>query len=153
MEPRFRILRSTWRDHGALMELVRQKVFTVEMRIAPEDDQDGNDPHCFHVLAMAEDGEAVGTGRLEPDGTIGRIAVLLPWRQHGVGSALLEELIAIALEQGHQRVSLAAPITAQGFYETHQFRADGCVYMAAGIPHRHMQLTLRSGQQQLHIAS
>lgn len=153
MEPRFRILRSTWRDHGALMALVRQKVFAVEMRIAPEHDQDGLDDHCFHVLAVADDGEAVGTGRLQPDGTIGRIAVLLPWRQHGVGSALLEELVAIALEQGHQKVSLAAPITAQGFYETHEFRPDGCVYMAAGIPHRNMQLVLRCGQRQLHIAS
>lgn len=153
MEPRFRILRSTWRDHGALMALVRQKVFEVEMRIAPEHDQDGQDPDSFHVLAVSEQGEAIGTGRLEADGTIGRIAVLLPWRQHGVGSAILEELISIALEHGHQAIALAAPITAQGFYETHHFRAAGSVYMEAGIPHRRMQLALTVRQQQLHIAS
>lgn len=155
MEPRFRILRSNWREHGALMALVRQKVFAVEMRIAPEHDQDGHDDRSVHVLAMSDSGEPIGTGRLEPDGTIGRIAVLLPWRQHGVGSALLEELIAIALERGHQQVSLAAPITAQGFYETHQFQADGCVYMAAGIPHRNMQLALSHGgkPRMMHVAS
>lgn len=153
MEQAYRILRSTWRDHGSLMALVRQKVFEVEMRIAPEHDQDGRDERCVHVLAVSPDGEAVGTGRLEPDGTIGRIAVLLPWRQHGVGSALLDELVAIALERGHQTVTLAAPITAQGFYETHQFRPDGCVYMAAGIPHRNMLLTLSGSQRQRYIAS
>ena len=153
MRPRYRILRSSWREHGALMALVRQKVFAVEMRIAPEHDQDGHDDGSIHVLAVDEQGEPIGTGRLEPDGTIGRIAVLLPWRQHGVGSALLEELIAVALEQGHRQVSLAAPITAQGFYETHQFRPCGCVYMAAGIPHRNMELQLISGQASLQAAN
>ncbi|HEX4911920.1 MAG TPA: GNAT family N-acetyltransferase [Permianibacter sp.] len=155
MEPRFRILRCSWRDHGALLALVRQKVFAVEMRIAPEHDQDGRDPGSFHVLAVAEDGAPVGAGRLEPNGTIGRIAVLMPWRQHGVGSALLEELIAIALERGQQQVTLAAPITAQGFYETHQFQPAGCVYMEAGIPHRTMRLALGATRQARpqHLAS
>ena len=40
-----------------------------------------------HVLAIAADREPVGTGRLEPCGKIGRVAVLREWRGTGVGGA------------------------------------------------------------------
>ncbi len=147
MQGAIRIIRVGWREYGPQVALVRQKVFALEMRFSPEQDQDGRDPQSTHVLALSPDGEAIGTGRLDPGGRIGRIAVLMPWRQLGVGSALLDELITIAREQGQHHISLAAPITAQGFYENHAFEPDGNVYMSAGIPYRNMQLSLLTYQK------
>ena len=48
---------------------------------------DAIDPECWHVLALDGQGNAIGTGRLTPQHTIGRMAVLPAWRGHGVGVA------------------------------------------------------------------
>ena len=43
----------------------------------PEDEEwDEHDPRSRHVIAAAADGTPIGTGRLLPDGHIGRMAVL-----------------------------------------------------------------------------
>lgn len=148
----FRILRVNWRDHGAACALVREKVFVYEMRLSPRVESDGLDPQCFHVLAVSEQGDAFGTGRLEPDGHICRIAVLMPWRQQGVGSAVLDELISIARDQGHLQVTVAIPIATQAFYENNGFEAAGSVYMDGGIPTCRMSLRLGVAQTQINLA-
>lgn len=142
MNGRFRVLRVDWQDMGAVLALVREKVFVYEMRNAPDLELDGQDPACFHVLAVAENGEAIGTGRMDKSGVIGHIAVLMPWRQLGVGSALLEELIAIARDKQLPHVKLHAPLEAKAFYEEHDFHAAGAVYMDAGEPFVTMRLQL-----------
>jgi GNAT superfamily N-acetyltransferase len=45
-------------------------------------------------LPIRRSGEVVATGRLLPDGHIGRMAVLKEWRGKGVGGAILQRLIA-----------------------------------------------------------
>jgi hypothetical protein len=45
-------------------------------------------------------GNAIGCGRLLPDGHIGRMAVDANWRGRGVGKAILERLIELARELG-----------------------------------------------------
>jgi predicted GNAT family N-acyltransferase len=142
MADAYRILRVQWHEHGALCAAVREKVFVYEMRFSPYVDQDGRDSACQHVLAISTDGDAIGTGRIEVDGKISRIAVLMPWRQHGVGAAVLDELIAIARDRRLGLVSLSAPLFAVDFYRDHQFEACGSVYMEEGIPHQKMTLQL-----------
>ena len=68
---------------------VRQRVFVQEQGIAAELERDALDPVSAHVLALDSDGQPVGTGRLAPDGRIGRMAVLATHRSNGVGEALL----------------------------------------------------------------
>ena len=68
---------------------VRQRVFVQEQGIAAELERDALDPVSVHVLALDSDNQPVGTGRLAPDGRIGRMAVLASHRSHGVGEALL----------------------------------------------------------------
>ena len=74
------VLEAEWERDGAFIRAVRTAVFLTEQGIAHELDFDGRDADCAHVLALAPGGEPVGTGRVERDGHIGRVAVLAPWR-------------------------------------------------------------------------
>ena len=84
------------------------------------------------------DGNPIGTGRLLPDGHIGRMAVLREWRGRGVGTALLRALMEEGRKQGFERLILAAQVQAMPFYEKEGFVAEGDVFDDAGIPHRNM---------------
>lgn len=138
----FRVIRADYGRHAALLQAVRGPVFVQEQNVPPELEQDACDPDCRHVLALDDDGLPVGTGRLTPQRTIGRMAVLKNWRGRGVGDALLRELLAWAAELGWPDVSLHAQLGALGFYEKHGFAAYGPEYDEAGIRHRSMRLEL-----------
>ena len=62
---------------------IRDTVFGEEQKVPRELDWDGNDPSCIHVVATDSEGAAIGTGRMQPDGRIGRLAVLKQWRRRG----------------------------------------------------------------------
>jgi len=100
------------------------------------------DPLCVHVLALDADGTPIGTGRLTPDGKIGRMAVTKDWRNTGVGAALLQFLVESARQRGLPSCRLNAQSHALGFYRKHGFKAHGEEFLEAGIPHRHMQRSL-----------
>lgn len=138
----FRILRVDWQDMGGVLANVREKVFVYEMRSTPVLELDGEDPLCFHVLAVSDKGDAIGTGRIDKRGRLGHIAVLMPWRQNGVGKAILNELIAIGRDQQMPTVKLTTPLSSQDFYEEFDFQPSSPVYMDAGVPCRDMRLQL-----------
>lgn len=121
---------------------IREAVFVAEQGVPPEIELDDMDARSLHALARLEDGRAVGTGRLLPDGHIGRMAVLAEWRGRGVGGALLERLVAEARTRGLREVVLSAQTHALGFYLRHGFAAEGEVFFEAGIAHRAMRRTL-----------
>lgn len=121
---------------------VRSAVFVEEQGVPPELEMDEHDARSLHALAYAADGTAVGTGRLLPDGHIGRMAVLKAWRGKGVGGAILVRLIAAARERGDREVVLSAQTHAIEFYRRHGFLPEGEVYIDAGIPHQDMRRTL-----------
>lgn len=114
---------------------VRDAVFVVEQRVPPELELDEWDPRCDHALAFEPGGRAVGTGRLLPDGHIGRMAVLRDWRGRGVGGAVLAALVERAAARGMRRLVLNAQTHAAPFYARHGFAAFGEEFMEAGIPH------------------
>ena len=91
---------------------------------------------------MFEDGKAIATGRLLPDGHIGRMAVLKSWRGRGIGAAVLNELVKAALNRGHGQVALSAQVHAVPFYRAHGFVPVGEEYLEAGIPHQAMKRAL-----------
>lgn len=127
-----------WPEDAEALRQVRQAVFVEEQGVPPELEWDGLDDNCLHLLAVDADGNPVGTGRLLPDGHIGRMAVLEPWRGRGVGSALLRELMRMGAEQGFDRLVLNAQVSTIPFYERAGFQAEGAVFDDAGIPHRRM---------------
>ena len=95
---------------------------------------------------IALDGtRVVGTGRvvLHPDDAkIGRMAVLLRWRKHGIGRALLEALLREAQQRGAARAVLHAQVQAIGFYAHAGFAVVSEEFEEAGIAHRRMERAL-----------
>src|SRR5580765_1948505 len=92
--------RARWADDQPRIERVRRAVFIEEQGIPEADEWDDSDPLCWHVLAVATNRDVVGTGRLDPAGKIGRVAVLPQYRGTGVGAAIVSRLVGLAAEQG-----------------------------------------------------
>ncbi|KPL28149.1 MAG: hypothetical protein AMJ72_04985 [Acidithiobacillales bacterium SM1_46] len=138
----FTIRRALWEADEPLIRGVREAVFVREQRIPVELEWDDADASATHVLAFAENGEAIGTGRLLPSGHIGRMAVLRAYRGQGVGRALLAALLDAARANGHAEVTLSAQTQVIGFYQRMGFLPVGEVYREAGIPHQRMRLGL-----------
>ena len=137
-----RIELAPWSAARSEAQRIRFAVFVEEQGVPAEIELDEIDAQCVHALAF-EGKQAVGTGRLLPDGHIGRMAVLKPWRGRGVGAALLKRLVDAARERGDAEVALSAQVHALGFYRAQGFRPHGEVYEEAGIPHQAMRLALR----------
>ncbi len=138
----FQLLLGDWQALAERARPVRMKVFVEEQGVPPELECDAYDAVSRHAVAVDRHGVAIGTGRLLPDGHIGRMAVLAPWRRQGVGSALLESLMAQARAQGMVELALNAQIDAQGFYRRFGFAPVGDEFMEAGIAHQAMSRTL-----------
>ena len=128
-----------WPAQRPRIERVRRAVFIEEQRIPEVDEWDDSDPLCWHLLVVAANRDVVGTGRLDPAGKIGRVAVLPQYRGTGVGAAIVSHLVDLAARQGLTEVYLNAQTSALGFYERLGFRADGPEFDEVGIPHRRMR--------------
>jgi len=127
-----------WTVMEPVIRAIRESVFILEQSVPQDLEWDGLDPTCAHVLAWNDLGEAIGTARMQPKGSIGRMAVLKDWRGRGVGRALLQTLLDLAARQGLSSVTLAAQTHVLGFYERAGFHVVGDPFMDAGIPHRKM---------------
>src|SRR4249920_1757538 len=114
---------------------VREAVFVVEQRVPAEIELDEWDPQSDHALAVEPGGDVVGTGRLLPDGHVGRMAVLRDWRGRGVGGTILAALVGRAAERGMTRLVLNAQTHAVPFYARYGFAVFGDEFMEADIPH------------------
>ena len=134
-----------WNDAREAASAIRHAVFVEEQGVPREMELDEHDAACVHALARDASGRAVGTGRLLPDGHIGRMAVMPAWRGKGVGGAILEELVEEARRRGHRAAVLSAQVHAIPFYESHGFAAEGETYLDADIPHRSMRRLLAGG--------
>ncbi len=132
-----------WAAARAQASRIRTTVFVEEQGVPVEIEMDDKDAACAHALAYVDD-RAVGTGRLLPDGHIGRMAVLRPSRGSGVGGAILACLVDEARRRGMKEVVLSAQTHALGFYRKHGFREAGAVFEEAGIPHQEMRRVLNS---------
>jgi hypothetical protein len=143
MSPAIRIELLDWPAAREGATRVRTIVFVDEQGVPPEIELDDFDAVSDHALAIDASGEAIGTGRLLPDGHIGRMAVLKERRGRGIGDALLEALIRRAGDHGLPEVVLNAQTHAAPFYARHGFRAHGPEFEEAGIPHVEMRRALR----------
>lgn len=130
---------AAWARDEEALAAIRRRVFIDEQQVPEELEWDGEDARAQHWLALRED-QPVGTVRLLADGHIGRMAVLAPARQQGVGAKLLGAATEAARKQGMGEVYLHAQLQALGFYARHGFVLEGQVFMDAGIAHRAMRL-------------
>lgn len=135
---------------------VRKEVFVGEQNVPEELEYDAHDATAVHVLAVAADGTALGTGRLlhgadaagktggDPAvGSLGRLAVSREARGLGVGAALVRAIEDEARALGLAAVDLHAQTHALGFYERLGYVAYGPEFPDAGMPHRAMRREIR----------
>ncbi|AWT42679.1 MULTISPECIES: GNAT family N-acetyltransferase [Streptomyces] len=134
---------------------LRKEVFVAEQGVPEDIEYDEHDAGAVHVLAVAEDGVPLGTGRLlhgaaalaqgtgDPSvGSLGRLAVAREARGLGVGAALVRAIEEAARARGLTAVDLHAQTHALGFYERLGYAPYGEEYLEAGIPHQGMRRPL-----------
>jgi len=130
-----------WKKARAHAAPIRFTVFVEEQGVPIDIELDGQDVLSVHALVFDEE-KPVATGRLLPDGHIGRMAVLKDWRRRGIGALMLQSLMQRAKERGYPEVALSAQIQAVPFYRAHGFVAEGEEYLEAGIRHQAMKRRL-----------
>ncbi|WP_334190996.1 GNAT family N-acetyltransferase [Noviherbaspirillum sp.] len=128
-----------WESLKPEAQPVRYEVFVVEQNVPVELEWDDMDPVSLHAVARDEQGRALGTGRLLPDGHIGRMAVKKNARGTGIGGRILEALMEQARARGDKSVILSAQTHAAPFYSRFGFVQEGEEFMEAGIPHIQMR--------------
>ena len=131
-----------WATLGPDATAIRFEVFVDEQKVPAEIELDDMDAVCLHAVAYDDAGNAIGTGRLLPDGHIGRMAVRQPDRGTGVGGAILTLLMDKARARGDAAVVLNAQTVAAPFYARHGFVQMGKQFEEAGIAHVEMRLVL-----------
>jgi len=127
-----------WDELQADCKMIRFEVFVEEQKVPAEIELDDMDAVCLHAVAYDAAGTPVGTGRLLPDGHIGRMAVRKAARGSGVGGALLEVLMAQAQARGDKLLALSAQTHAAPFYTRFGFAIEGEEFYEAGIAHINM---------------
>ena len=136
------VLIGGWVDLGEQASAIRYEVFVKEQQVPVSLELDEMDALCLHALAKDENGESVATGRLLPNGHIGRMAVKRSERNKGVGALVLRSLMDAARLKTYSEVLLGAQMHAKGFYVKQGFIEYGEVFMDANIPHIMMKKSL-----------
>ena len=130
-----RLVLGDWETCKADAQDIRYEVFVVEQGVPVEMEWDEMDAVCLHAVAYDSNDRASATGRLLPDGHIGRMAVRKEARGGGIGGHILGALMAEAQKRGDRAVMLNAQTQAEAFYQRFGFAREGEEFMEAGIPH------------------
>lgn len=130
-----RLTLGDWDTQREAARAIRYAVFVIEQNVPVELEWDDMDAVSLHALVVDEAGKAVATGRLLPDGHIGRMAVLTEARGKGIGGMVLQALMTEAKKRGDAVVMLSAQTHAEAFYGRFGFVREGEEFMEAGMPH------------------
>jgi predicted GNAT family N-acyltransferase len=120
------------------IQQIRQTVFVKELGFSLDQIANDADPDCYHVLAYNGEGQAIGTGCIHPDGRIGQIAVLKPWRGRTVGKAILIYLLQIAKTLHLPSVWVNALEPTVRFYKSKDFELTDEAQSIDGFNYRKM---------------
>jgi len=137
------VLAARWVDDNKELIQVRTSVFVEEQKVPVSLEADHRDAQCRHVKAQIGN-TIIGTGRLLPNGFIGRMCVLGEYRNIGVGTMMLKNLVQQAIDSGLQRVLLNSQSTVIPFYQKFGFVIDSEEFVEAGILHQRMVLNISS---------
>lgn len=134
-----KVLTTDWQSSKAQLTFVRHQVFVLEQQVPEEEEMDSLDDAAIHFVAFGTTAVPTGVCRLLENGKIGRLAVLPAYRKQGYASLIMKKVIQVAREMGLTHVFLHAQTDSQIFYEKHGFKAEGDIFMEAGIDHILMQ--------------
>ncbi|XOV78422.1 MAG: GNAT family N-acetyltransferase [Aestuariibacter sp.] len=134
----FTVKKVDWRESRQHLKRLRDRVFVCEWRIPRQAEFDQRDPNSEHILVVDDSGNEVATGRITPDGEIGRIAVVSKHRSNHIYDLVFEALINIAREKQFTTVYLQCDLDGIEHFVERGFKPIGSVYMDAGIPRQKM---------------
>jgi predicted GNAT family N-acyltransferase len=126
---------------------MRDEVFVHEQHLTNDARFDPDDRRSVHFLAYLDD-QPVGTGRLtmiKREAQVAWVAVRIPYRQSGVGKAVMIAILERARDEEADYVVLNAQSHALEFYSRLGFESMGHEFRMAGIPHQVMMLGLKRG--------
>ena len=122
---------------------IRQAVFVEEQGFHNEFDQ--TDDASLHIVAY-DGNKPVGVCRIFPDRgetwTLGRLAVLKPYRGQHLGANLVTKAEETARSRGADRITLHAQERVAGFYRSLGYRGMGVHDQDEGCPHMWMEKPL-----------
>ena len=143
----FRI--ANWQQDKQALTKIRKKVFIEEQSVPVELEWDGYDETSLHYIATLNNelhneslNQSIACARLKTDGQIGRMAVLLDYRNHGIGTKLLTLILQDAVDKNYTQLYLHAQVAALTFYENQGFIAQGEIFYEADIAHQKMRIAL-----------
>lgn len=137
METQYRIAKASWSNDETTLRSLRNKINVLELRTPSQIEFDEKDVQAHHVIVYIDD-TAVGCGRLTSTGVISRICVLPSHRCLGIGALVLQGLVDLAKESGMVDVTISAKLDTVDFYTQYGFKAQGNVFMHAGLPRQHV---------------
>jgi predicted GNAT family N-acyltransferase len=131
-----------WDNERRTLKKIREKVFVCQWRIPAEYEFDHQDSIAFHVLVVNDHNQDIATGRITPEGEIGRIAVEPDFRGPEVYQALFNALLNIARQHGLQDVLIQCALEGVNYYQQQGFRPVGKVFMDAGVARQNLSCNL-----------
>ena len=137
----YKIVEGGWEQLEQDAKYIREQVFIQEQGIAPEDEWDDLDATVLHFIVYDKE-QPIATARLLPQHSVGRVAVLMPYRKQGIGKILMQHIIDYARNQKLPYLKLSAQTYVTAFYEALGFKVQGEVYQDCGISHIDMTLAL-----------
>ena len=146
MKPEFEIKRVDWASEQSSLSALRRVVFIDEQAVPEALEWDNKDETSAHFLAYLGN-EVVGTVRLTPEGQIGRMAVLKPYRNQGIASALLTAVLNYATQLGLDQVFMHAQVDVVPLYEKFGFLRRGEIFLEADIKHQEMYKLLNNNKE------
>lgn len=119
---------------------IRDAVFIQEQGVDKDLEYDGLDPLCAHFI-VKQNGISVACCRVretENGLKLERFAVILPYRNRGIGAELLNYVLK---QLDHtKKIYLNAQIQVEDFYSKYGFKRSSDVFEEANIDH--VQMTL-----------
>ncbi|EXR41608.1 GNAT family N-acetyltransferase [Acinetobacter sp. 1294243] len=137
----YKIVEDGWEQLEQDAKYIREQVFIQEQGIAPEDEWDDLDATVLHFIVYDKE-QPIATARLLLQHSVGRVAVLMPYRKQGIGKILMQHIIEYARQHKLPYLKLSAQSYVTAFYEALGFKVQGEVYEDCGIPHIDMVLEL-----------
>ena len=125
---------------------LRRTVFIEEQNVPENEEVDGDDPGCDHILLTDSD-IPVGAARLKYYNDfvkVQRVCVLKNYRGQGIGSKIINFIIRhVEKNDIRSSVRLGSQIHALEFYKRLGFIEFGEEYLDAGILHKDMEFQIK----------
>ena len=125
---------------------LRRTVFIEEQNVPKNEEVDGDDPDCDHILLTVSD-IPVGAARLKYYNDfikVQRVCVLKNYRGQGIGSKIINFIIRhVEKNDIRSSIRLGSQIHALEFYKRLGFIEFGEEYLDAGILHKDMEFRIK----------